>query len=291
MTPDPFSTQLTRQPGGLLSVGMRKKRMRLALAALLGVLGAGTAAAQPADSLPDRGKALVATSATFVFYSDPVTNLHDFLLWNARSREPVEPAPDCLAGLPAEQRTAFERARDHYKVFATPAGNRLLLALRFRLAGFGDFGIADAAAIDAALATLPPAAPAYEACWWRTHDARNRRWIAALEPLLAMHEKALNARLSELYGEALGRLPVDVVSHGSFSGADSVVNPDHLLVSSIDNVLRPLLISGGETRIPFLLVFFGVLGGLMSFGMLGLFLGPVVLAVAFALVVEFARRA
>jgi predicted PurR-regulated permease PerM len=64
-----------------------------------------------------------------------------------------------------------------------------------------------------------------------------------------------------------------------------------LLVSSIDNVLRPLLISGGETRIPFLLVFFGVLGGLMSFGMLGLFLGPVVLAVAFALVVEFARRA
>ena len=62
------------------------------------------------------------------------------------------------------------------------------------------------------------------------------------------------------------------------------------LVSTIDNVLRPILISGGETRIPFLLVFFGVLGGLLSFGMLGLFLGPVVLAVAFALVAEFARR-
>lgn len=63
------------------------------------------------------------------------------------------------------------------------------------------------------------------------------------------------------------------------------------LVSSIDNVLRPILISGGETRIPFLLVFFGVLGGLIGFGMLGLFLGPVVLAVAFALVVDFGRRA
>ena len=62
------------------------------------------------------------------------------------------------------------------------------------------------------------------------------------------------------------------------------------LVSTIDNVLRPLLISGGEARIPFLLVFFGVLGGLMSFGMLGLFLGPVVLAVSFALVAEFSRR-
>lgn len=62
------------------------------------------------------------------------------------------------------------------------------------------------------------------------------------------------------------------------------------LVSSIDNVLRPILISGGETRIPFLLVFFGVLGGLFGFGMLGLFLGPVVLSVAFALVVDFGRR-
>jgi predicted PurR-regulated permease PerM len=64
------------------------------------------------------------------------------------------------------------------------------------------------------------------------------------------------------------------------------------LVSTIDNVLRPILISGsGATKIPFLLVVFGVLGGLLGFGMLGLFLGPVVLAVAFALVSDFARRA
>lgn len=63
------------------------------------------------------------------------------------------------------------------------------------------------------------------------------------------------------------------------------------LVSTVDNVLRPILISGGETKIPFLLVLFGVLGGLIGFGMLGLFLGPVVLAVAFALVSDFSRRA
>jgi predicted PurR-regulated permease PerM len=61
-------------------------------------------------------------------------------------------------------------------------------------------------------------------------------------------------------------------------------------ISSIDNVLRPLLISGGGVPIHFLVVFFGVLGGLASFGMLGLFLGPVLLSVTFALVVEFARR-
>jgi predicted PurR-regulated permease PerM len=62
-----------------------------------------------------------------------------------------------------------------------------------------------------------------------------------------------------------------------------------LVVASVDNVLRPLLISG-PARIPFLLVFFGVLGGLGWLGLLGIFVGPVLLSVAFALLVEFSRR-
>lgn len=61
-----------------------------------------------------------------------------------------------------------------------------------------------------------------------------------------------------------------------------------LLVSSVDNVLRPILIGrSGAMKIPFLLVFFGVLGGLAAFGLLGLFLGPVLLSVTFALVADF----
>ena len=54
-----------------------------------------------------------------------------------------------------------------------------------------------------------------------------------------------------------------------------------LVVSWVDNIVRPLVISS-STRIPFLLVMFGVLGGLASFGFIGLFLGPVVLAIALA---------
>lgn len=61
-----------------------------------------------------------------------------------------------------------------------------------------------------------------------------------------------------------------------------------LVVSTVDNWLRPLLISGAA-RIPFILVFFGVLGGLSAFGVLGLFLGPVLLSVAFTLLAEFTR--
>jgi predicted PurR-regulated permease PerM len=55
-----------------------------------------------------------------------------------------------------------------------------------------------------------------------------------------------------------------------------------LIVGSADNVLRPMLISG-RAQISTLPVFFGVLGGLAAFGMIGMFLGPVLVALALEL--------
>jgi predicted PurR-regulated permease PerM len=49
-----------------------------------------------------------------------------------------------------------------------------------------------------------------------------------------------------------------------------------------DHIVRPFLISR-EARIPFLVVMFGVLGGLAAFGLVGLFVGPVILAVLLAI--------
>ncbi|HRP98735.1 MAG TPA: AI-2E family transporter, partial [Rhodocyclaceae bacterium] len=63
-----------------------------------------------------------------------------------------------------------------------------------------------------------------------------------------------------------------------------------LVVSWVDNLVRPLVISSA-TRIPFLLVMFGVLGGLAAFGLVGLFLGPVVLAVLMAVWREWIEEA
>jgi predicted PurR-regulated permease PerM len=51
----------------------------------------------------------------------------------------------------------------------------------------------------------------------------------------------------------------------------------------IDNFLKPLLISG-RAAVSTLTVFIGVLGGVSAFGAIGLFLGPVVLALAVALI-------
>ncbi len=54
------------------------------------------------------------------------------------------------------------------------------------------------------------------------------------------------------------------------------------VVATLDNVLRPLLIRMGAD-LPLLLIFAGVIGGLFAFGLVGIFVGPVVLAVAFTL--------
>lgn len=54
------------------------------------------------------------------------------------------------------------------------------------------------------------------------------------------------------------------------------------VVGSIDNVIRPILIKKGAD-LPLLLIFAGVIGGLVAFGIIGLFVGPVVLAVSYTL--------
>jgi predicted PurR-regulated permease PerM len=60
-------------------------------------------------------------------------------------------------------------------------------------------------------------------------------------------------------------------------------------VSSIDNVIKPWLISRGSTM-PFLLILFGVIGGAITFGFIGVFLGPTLLAVGYRIVVEWLAR-
>jgi predicted PurR-regulated permease PerM len=62
-----------------------------------------------------------------------------------------------------------------------------------------------------------------------------------------------------------------------------------VVVSQLDNVLRPIFISS-VSPIPFLLILFGVLGGLLAFGMVGLFLGPIILTVSWAVWREWAAN-
>ena len=62
-----------------------------------------------------------------------------------------------------------------------------------------------------------------------------------------------------------------------------------LIVANMDNFVKPWLISQGS-NLPFILIFFGVLGGALTFGFIGVFLGPTLLAVGYRLVTEWAAN-
>jgi len=60
-----------------------------------------------------------------------------------------------------------------------------------------------------------------------------------------------------------------------------------LVVSTVDNFIKPMIISHGSD-LPFILVLLGVFGGVVAFGFIGVFLGPVLLALGFAMTKEWA---
>jgi predicted PurR-regulated permease PerM len=84
-------------------------------------------------------------------------------------------------------------------------------------------------------------------------------------------------------GPALVLIPVVIWMYSSHTAAAATL----LLIMSIvaigiDNILRPVLIRKG-VDLPLLLILSGVIGGLMAFGLIGLFLGPTLLAVSYTL--------
>ncbi|MDP2164263.1 MAG: AI-2E family transporter [Hydrogenophaga sp.] len=84
-----------------------------------------------------------------------------------------------------------------------------------------------------------------------------------------------------------GSLGVWLLARGDTAAGVGLLLWGALAVSWIDNLVRPWVISG-VSNIPFLLVLFGVLGGLAAFGLIGLFVGPVILAILLALWREWA---
>ncbi len=109
-------------------------------------------------------------------------------------------------------------------------------------------------------------------------------WIAGLPAPMVLGVLAALLALVPLIGSALVWVPCVLYllaqgdhGHALFLGVYSVI-----LVGAVDHVLRPMLISG-RARMPIVIVFLGVMGGLAAFGLLGLFLGPIVVGLAVAL--------
>ena len=75
-------------------------------------------------------------------------------------------------------------------------------------------------------------------------------------------------------------------SHGENGWGIFMVIWGTLLISGVDNVVKPMLISRGSS-LPFLLTLLGVLGGVLAFGFVGIFIGPTLLAVGYSLLSDW----
>lgn len=82
---------------------------------------------------------------------------------------------------------------------------------------------------------------------------------------------------------------VGLIVSGSHQQAISVALWSILIVGTLDNLLRPILI-GAEAKLPILLLFFGMLGGLQVYGFAGIVVGPVVVALFLALADIYRRE-
>jgi len=103
-------------------------------------------------------------------------------------------------------------------------------------------------------------------------------WVAGLHsPVLLGAATMLLALLP--FGAPLVYVPASLwlLAQGRLLAGLLLLGWGILVVSTVDNLIRSWFIAGA-TRVPFLLVFFGVIGGLAAFGSLGLFVGPIAIA-------------
>jgi predicted PurR-regulated permease PerM len=107
-------------------------------------------------------------------------------------------------------------------------------------------------------------------------------WLAGVPQAGVLSAVILLLCIAQL-GPTLVMVPAVIwlfVSGATWPGIVAVVFT--VLAVGLDSVLRPFLIKRGA-KLPLLLILTGVIGGLLAFGLLGLFLGPVVLAVTYTL--------
>jgi hypothetical protein len=194
--------------------------IRRGLAVLL-LVAAACASATPPPA-PDR--------PLFAFQSNFWLNLHHFARAVARGM----PAPGELSA--AERGTwdegvAFyhDRYMDRDLLF-----DEGMVEINNTLRGITGTASLGAAPLDPELrATLERLAPIYRAHWWPAHDAANRAWIAAVEPLVRRHGAALSRRIAASYGRSWpdAPIPVDLSVTAGPVGAYTTSPPTHTTIA------------------------------------------------------------
>ncbi|WP_167759879.1 AI-2E family transporter [Massilia horti] len=115
-------------------------------------------------------------------------------------------------------------------------------------------------------------------------------WLIGLETPAILSVATAITSIIPIFGTALiwGTISIFLVISGSLWQGLAMLAWGIFLVHPIDNIIRPLLISNAA-HLPFLLTMFGVIGGISAFGLIGIFVGPIILAIAVAVWREWMR--
>ncbi|MBK8981866.1 MAG: AI-2E family transporter [Ignavibacteria bacterium] len=113
-------------------------------------------------------------------------------------------------------------------------------------------------------------------------------WILGIPSFILLGTLAMFFSLIPTGGTAFVTVPVIIVlfASGDITKAIILTVYASVVIGMVDNFLLPKLINS-RTKMNELFVFFSVIGGLQLFGILGIFMGPVILAIAFGLLTLF----
>jgi hypothetical protein len=216
------------------------------------LLATAAGCASRGASVPAREPlAPVTAGRLFEFHSGFWLNLHHFLYVQARARAGHDAERSAVmaslgdtAGSGArsmEERLNWASALDYYErqwakrdvVFDSAA-----TAVKSRLASLDDARVPTLInrALDPDLAAaLERAAPLYRALWWPRHDAANRAWVAAMQPLLRQHGETIARGVTRAMLVPWPATPirVDASPYTNWAGAYTTEHPPHIMISSI----------------------------------------------------------
>jgi hypothetical protein len=186
----------------------------------------------------------------FELHSGFWMNLHHTLYQQARQqRDKQGGAPKAMPAsrLSDAERRTWDAAVAYY--VANYSGKDLLFStemilLKNQLGDFEDCDELSGTSKKTCDAGLPPkitqvldsAAPVYRAHWWLEQDRANRKWIAAVSPLVRNRGLELAQRLAEIYQTKwpAEKIRVDVSPYANSAGAYTTLDPLRVTISSID---------------------------------------------------------
>ncbi|GAB5535542.1 MAG: hypothetical protein Rubg2KO_17910 [Rubricoccaceae bacterium] len=195
---------------------------------------------QAQDGIPAMGNrdlSFVASTLEARFYSDFWLNLHDYLYGRAREPDVVQVpggSVECIAALPETQQNAWRAAEAFYEAEMPERHHRrdpLIRAIRHR---FAETATEHEPLADSTLEILTAAAPAYRACLWGIHDARNRERIAELVRMVVAHGPALRYRLERAYrADWPAGIVVDIAPYAAFANTSGGLGQEpHTMLSN-----------------------------------------------------------